>query len=115
MPDLAISETGRLPGPATDRRQALRRAAEQWEAVFLQQFLRQAHDAPLLGGDDEPLMDGGPASKTWKGLLDDSLAERAAGGMGIADMVYRELAVKAGLDRPARPTVPQALPKGGLP
>ncbi len=74
------------------RPRSMREAAEEFEAVFLSRMLAPVFEQ--LG--DDPLMGGGQAGRIYQGLLVDELgrAMAKAGGIGLADAVYREL-VKA--------------------
>jgi Rod binding domain-containing protein len=65
-----------------------RAAAQDFEAVFL-----NAMFAPMFSGVGEGPFSGGQAAKTWQGFLVDEYAKgfAKAGGIGIADTVYREL------------------------
>ncbi|RMF15515.1 MAG: hypothetical protein D6757_04475 [Alphaproteobacteria bacterium] len=87
---------------------SMREAAEDFEAVFLSQMLAPVFEQ--LGED--PLMGGGYAGKVYQSLLVDELGRSMAkaGGVGLADAVYRELvkaqaAMQAGPDTagPASP------------
>nr|HEX4316691.1 peptidoglycan DD-metalloendopeptidase family protein [Kofleriaceae bacterium] len=67
-------------------------AAKQLEAFFLRQMLTEAR--PSGGG----ALDGGFAGDTFKSMLDDAIADKmsAAGGIGLADMMAKQLAKQAG-------------------
>jgi flagellar protein FlgJ len=74
-----------LPSGATPE---LRRAAEEFEAVFLSQILRGLTEGltgsgPLSGGGDDP----------YAAMLQDEHARliSRSGGIGIADAVLREM------------------------
>ena len=71
----------------------LRRAAQQLESVFLQQLM-QRMDAVHFTEEDSAFAKS-PAEEQFQQLLHGALAERAAGGMGIADLVYRQLAQRS--------------------
>jgi Rod binding domain-containing protein len=65
-----------------------RATAQDFESVFLTSMLSQMNtdvgDGPFNGGQ---------AAKTWRSLLTDEYAKNfsKAGGVGIADTVYKEL------------------------
>lgn len=66
-----------------------RKAAEEFEAVFLTQILSTMNDGikadgPFGGGQDEEM---------WRGMLNEQYAASIArqGGIGIADQVYNEI------------------------
>jgi peptidoglycan hydrolase FlgJ len=75
-----------LPG---DREAAVRRAAEEFEAVFLSQVL-----AGMFAGvaDDGPFS-AGPGGAAFRSMLHDEFAKiiSRAGGIGLADAIMREL------------------------
>jgi flagellar protein FlgJ len=81
------------PAPApreTDPRQAeMRRAAEEFEAIFLAQMM-----APMFEGlDTDGLGGGGMGEEIFRPMLIERYAEALsqAGGVGIADSIVREL------------------------
>lgn len=67
----------------------LRQAAEEFEAMFLNQFLQQARKSQLA---DSLLTSS--AGDTFQGMLDQEYARAASGGMslGIADALYAQFA-----------------------
>jgi peptidoglycan hydrolase FlgJ len=83
---------------------ALKAAAKQFEAVFVNTLLKSMRDA--LPNSD-PLASN--ESKLYRGMLDQEMATRLADrGMGIADMVVRQLSVekhrgKSPVNGPAAP------------
>ena len=86
--DLAITSDGRLGGPGDDQQARLRHAAGQFEAAFVQllfQTQEQAED------EDPPLLGGGAADQQFKELFRSGLSERAAGHLGISDLLVRQL------------------------
>lgn len=89
MSDLAITGASLLPAAGADRQRRLEQVARQFESVFVNELLRQSHDpfgnGPLSGEEDSS------AEKQFAQLLDQGLAERAAGGLGIAAMMVRQL------------------------
>ena len=72
----------------------LRKAAQQLESVFLQRLLEQM-DSVDLGGEDS-IFAKTPAEDQFQQLLHGALAERAAGGVGIADLITRQLTRSGG-------------------
>jgi Rod binding domain-containing protein len=83
------------PGAADE----LRRAAEEFEAVFLSEML-----APMFEGlDTEGLGGGGMGEQIFRPMLVERYAEAIAraGGVGVADSVVREmLRLQAGAELP---------------
>lgn len=75
---------------STDRAQAeLRRAAEEFESVFLSEML-----APMFEGlDTDGLGGGGMGEQIFRPMLVERYAEAISrsGGVGIADSIVREL------------------------
>jgi len=67
----------------------LRKAATQFEAVFIQQMLTAMRDSVPEGG----LIDGGQAEDLFSSMLDGHLSELMAGrtGSGLGDAIYRQL------------------------
>ena len=74
---------------ADDVRDKARAAAQDFEAVFLNTLLQPMFSATKADGP----FGGGPGSEVWKSMLTDEYAKSfaAAGGIGIADHVYRQL------------------------
>lgn len=79
--------TARLGAAGSD--EAIRRAAEDFEAVFLSQMLAPMFEE--LGQD--PLFGGGPGEEIYRSLLVEEYGKAVArsGGIGIADAVQREM------------------------
>lgn len=77
--------------PDGQREQAMRAAAEDFEAVFLSQML-----APMFAGikTDGPF-GGGHAEEIFRSMLVEETGKTIAraGGIGIADAVYRQLLI----------------------
>ena len=99
--DLSLTSAGQIPGIDADQTKRLRQAANQFEAAFVQ-MLFQTMDAQKV--DEEPILGGDSASNQFKDLYHTGLGERAAGHLGIADMVFRELSAKAGIAVPKPPS-----------
>lgn len=94
MPD-ALAPPGAplpmTPGPtaADARRDELRRVAEEFEAIFIAEML-----APMFEGlETDGLGGGGMGEEIFRPMLVERYAEAiaAAGGVGVADAVVREL------------------------
>ena len=67
----------------------MREAARQFETQVLSQLLQ-----PAFAGLDTAAMGGGAAEAQWRPMLVDAMAgaaSRAGHGLGIADMVLREM------------------------
>ncbi len=78
---------GRLRGPLADEQ--VRRAAEEFEAVFISQML-----APMFEGlETDELFGGGPGEDIYRSILVEEYGKAIArsGGIGIADAVQREI------------------------
>lgn len=67
----------------------LRRSAEEFEAVFVQTLL-QTMDSGLKS---DGTFFGGPSEEVYRGLMSEAVSKEVAhaGGLGIADHIYREL------------------------
>lgn len=78
-----------LQGIDRTSKEAARAAAEEFEAVFLNNMLQNMFKGLENGG----AMDSGTGSDAWQSMLVDEYARTisAAGGVGIADSVEREL------------------------
>jgi Rod binding domain-containing protein len=74
---------------ALPRNEDVRRAAEEFEAVFLGQMLAPMFEE--IGND--PLFGGGPGEQIYRAMLVEEYgrAIAKAGGLGIADAVQQEL------------------------
>jgi flagellar protein FlgJ len=98
---MEIRNTGMMPintsldGPAAEMRQEarLRKAADGFEALFVQQMLKAARSASLGDG----LLDNSGQEK-MRDMMDQTLAETSAGstGLGLSDAVYRQFAGQSG-------------------
>ena len=77
----------RLQGSLADEQ--VRRAAEEFEAVFISQML-----APMFEGlETDELFGGGPGEDIYRSILVEEYGKAIArsGGIGIADAVQREI------------------------
>jgi len=84
-------------------------AAQQLEAFFLRQLLAEAR--PQGGA-----IDGGFAGDTFKQMLDEAIADKmsAAGGIGMATMIQKQLGKGEETPAPALPMPPTTLPHSEL-
>lgn len=73
---------------APDRNVSLREAAEQFEAIFLNEFIKQARKAKLA---DDLL--GSDAQDTYQEMMDRELSTQLSGrvNLGIAEALVRQL------------------------
>jgi Rod binding domain-containing protein len=94
MGDPAIGRTAPVPAVPIDQDAALRKAAKQLESVFLRELMKPMEESGL--DDGEELIGGSEGEKEWKRLQLDALADKAAGGIGIAELLVRELSLKQG-------------------
>ena len=71
-----------------DRNAELREAAEQFEAIFLNEFIKQARKAKLA----EDIF-GSEAQDTYQDMMDRELSSQLAGrvNLGIAEALVRQL------------------------
>jgi Rod binding domain-containing protein len=77
--------------PQTAKQKELKTAAQQFEAVFIQQMMT-AMDATIDNKDS--MLSGGEAEKTFKGMLNQEMAtnisEGGGQGFGLAESVYQQ-------------------------
>lgn len=78
---------------APDPNAELRQVAEQFEAIFLNEFLKSARKAKLA----EDLF-GGQAKSTYEEMLDREMSSQMSGGvnLGIADALVRQFGNRRG-------------------
>ena len=83
----ALSGAGKTPG--TDLKAKARAQATDFEAVFLNSMFSQM----FTGMEGEGPFGGGGAGGVWRSFLTDEYSKSfaKAGGIGIADHVYRSL------------------------
>jgi len=76
-------------GSVVDRA-ALRHAAEMFESYFLQMMFREMRSTTL---NENSFMPKSHAEKIFTDMLDEQVSKdaAAAGGMGLADMIYRQM------------------------
>ncbi len=77
----------------------LKKVAQQFEGIFLQELFKGLEHEPEEGD----LLGDSQASQMFNQLHHQALSDKAAGGMGIADMMYKELAAKAGIKTTTTP------------
>ncbi|WP_217475485.1 transglycosylase SLT domain-containing protein [Stutzerimonas stutzeri] len=119
LPQHLASLRNRADGPTAARRQQLEVVAEQFEAMFLQQILKQMRKAGDVLGAGNPMRSR--ELDTMRDFYDEVLADTLAGKRqtGIADMLVQQLGGEAaGAPAPA-PTalaghVGSGLQSGGL-
>ena len=75
----------------------LKQVAKQFEAIFLQELFKGLEKQPDA---EEDLFGDSQASRTFDQMHHEALSNEAAGGMGIADLLYRGLVAKAPSSRP---------------
>lgn len=89
MSDLALTESGRMHAGMPPE-QRLRRAAEQFEAQFLEILLRESRSGQE-DGDGDQIFGESPAVNQFQEMLHGALVEGSAGSMGVADMVVEHI------------------------
>lgn len=92
----SLNPIGGLPAtnPATPEQAALRKAAQQFEAIFLQQMLKTMRSGSEGGLNDSE------ASETFTDLHDQALSDQMAKrGIGLADLLVKQLSGQAGIPR----------------
>lgn len=86
------SGTGESSVPVAVRENHLRQAAQQFEAIFMRQMLKEMRKVDaLLDSKDNPL--NSDAGKMMQGLYDDMLCDTLARqqSMGIAELIVKQL------------------------
>ncbi|AKJ69717.1 hypothetical protein PATSB16_41190 [Pandoraea thiooxydans] len=99
----------------TDPRAGVQSAARQFEAVFTQMLLQSMRDASSVPG---ALFEGDNQTQTYTEMLDQQLSqETSTKGIGLADMMLRQLDRAAGLQPGTTPlrAAPAPVPLTGRP
>lgn len=101
LPQHLSTLRNRPDGPTAARRQQLEVVAEQFEAMFLQQILKQMRKAGDVLGADNPMRSR--ELNTMRDFYDEVLADTLAGKRqtGIADMLVQQLSGDAAGTAPA--------------
>jgi Rod binding domain-containing protein len=83
----AVSKTGGAAEGLSDKEEALRKTAEEFESVFIAEMLSHA------GFDKAIAQDSGFGGEAFSRMLVETYAENLAkkGGFGLADQIYRQL------------------------
>lgn len=95
-----------------DPRGAIKQAAQQFEALFMQMVLKSMREATPKSG----LLDS-PAGDTYTGMLDQQMATRmSSSGTGLADVIVRQLTrhMDRGADKGAAEGAPASTAPAGL-
>lgn len=92
-----ITPAGAIPrtAPAAPQADPLRKAATDFEAVFLQEMFKHAGLGAARGD-----YGGGVGEEAFAGLLAREWAQKVAeaGGLGLSDRIHQALAARAGDD-----------------
>ena len=91
-PYLAPTQIKLPPVPAAGASKTdIRKAAEDFEAMFVAEMMRPIFETTNI--EDDPFIGGGHGEEMFKSLLVDEYGKSvsASGGIGIADMVEKEL------------------------
>lgn len=85
----ALHQVPTTLGKNATREEKARAQATEFEQVYLASMIKQMYAGVSTDGP----FGGGQAEETWRGLLIDRYADTIskAGGIGIADAVYRDL------------------------
>ncbi len=95
----ALTGTGRVEVHG-DRHQQLRQVASAFEAHFIKELMRPSREGAMA---EEGLFSDSPAMRQYTDLLQDGLAQRAAGGLGLADMIISQLTRRGAAPDKERP------------
>ena len=103
----------RHQGPAATENSKIEKSAKDFESILLGSWLQQAEQSfgSLPGGDDDGDADAG--KEQFQGMAMQSLGTSmtAAGGIGIARMIAKQLHKAGDLQGAAAASVPPAHPK----
>lgn len=90
---MQISVPGHPVAPLTEQTRALRHAAEELEASFLAEMLK-----PMRAGTEPTSFGGGIGESQFTSFLvaEEARAMARAGGIGLAEHIFRSLASRAG-------------------
>lgn len=82
----------RGPGAAGGEAAQLRKAAQEFESVFMSEVLKGMRGSI----HKEDMFHGGPGEDLFEGMLDDEVSKRIAGQgrLGIGEMLYRDLSLR---------------------
>ena len=83
------------------RSEKLEQACKDFESLFVSQLMKQMRKTVPQDG----LLDGGSAEKIYTEMLDTEMAKSISNhrGMGLAAMMYRQLAALAAEEKPEDP------------
>lgn len=78
-----------LPEPKTAREISAKRAADEFEAIFISQLLKSMS----VGVKTDGAFGGGPSEDIYRDLMNDELGKSMTGqgGIGMSDSIYREI------------------------
>ncbi|BAK76358.1 flagellar rod assembly protein/muramidase FlgJ [Pseudogulbenkiania sp. NH8B] len=93
-----------------DPQAAIKAAAQQFESLFMGTLLKTMRETSFDGEEDSNAMG------TYRGMLDQQLLQTMSksGGVGLADVLSRQLAHAAQLDNDASPTVERLAPASSM-
>ena len=89
--------SGKGHGTVEEQRTALRQAARQFEAVFINQMISAMRKTVGEGG----LIDKSNGQDIFEGMLDEEWSKKLANKSGpnsLSEILYRQLSVRLGLD-----------------
>jgi flagellar protein FlgJ len=86
----AIGSIGKTASPAQPGKDKLKKTAQDFESVFLEQTLDRLTSS---GGQEGPLGEAGTGGAVYRSMLSKEYAGEIvkSGGLGIADGVYRQM------------------------
>lgn len=88
--EILESTLAQIEGREAAERAQIRKAAEMFEAYFLQMMFREMRRTNF---DENGLIPRSNAERIFTEMLDETIADSAAaqGGFGLADMLYRQM------------------------
>ena len=94
-PELSPLKKQGIPLEKQDQESQLRKVAEDFEAVFIAQMMKQMRSTI----HKEEMMHGGAGEDVFTEMMDQEMAQKMAkrGSAGIADMLYKQLSRQYGI------------------
>ncbi|WP_375459166.1 rod-binding protein [uncultured Enterovirga sp.] len=85
-----VDAIGKAASPAAAGKDKLKKTAQEFESVFLEQTLDRL---TASGGQEGPLGEAGTGGSVYRSMLSKEYAGQIvkSGGLGIADGVYRQM------------------------
>ena len=97
-------------GAANENERQAKDACKEFEALFINMMLKELRATVNKSG----LMDGGKAEELFTSLMDTQMSREMAaqGGIGLAEMLYRQMIDAGGSSQPEENAIIAANPEG---